>query len=134
MKTTIYLLNKLCKSPTLIELDINTKPEVNFTFKSIGHNGGNSSVHEEISGATDHRDIPSLLQGRVGSSQGDGSTMISAVENKRESKPRSEGVLGVVNVRALCPTDLVGVKVVVQRDGVVENHYVSEVELARQFG
>lgn len=104
MKTTIYLLNKLCKSPTLIELDINTKPEVNFTFKSIGHNGGNSSVHEEISGATYHRDIPSLLQGGVGSGKGDGSMMVRAVENKRESEPRSEDVLGVVNVKSVKKT------------------------------
>jgi len=109
-------------SPTLVKLDFNTKAEINFTFKSIGHNGGDSSMHEEISSATCDCDVSGLLQGGVSSGEGDGSLMICAIENKGESEACSESVLGIVNVEALCPTNRFGVKVVVQGDGVIENY------------
>lgn len=109
-------------SPTLVKLNLNTKAEINITFKSIGHNGGDTSMHKEISSSTGDWDVSGLLQGGVSSGEGDGSLMMCVIENKGEAEARRESVLGVVNVEALCPTNRFGVKVVVQGDGVIENY------------
>ena len=135
IKTTISLESSNSKSPTLVELDIKPKPKVNFTLESISHDSGNPTVHEEISGPTSDRDVPSLDQKRVGSSKVDGApTHLGAVEDKCEAKPGRERVLGVVDVDTLGPTHRFGPEIVVEGDWIVENDDVSKVELARQDG
>lgn len=128
---TIYFITL----PTLKKFDVHPEPEVNFTFKSISHNSGNSSMHEEISGATDHGNVPRLVQNGIGSGETYSATaIICGVESKSEAKPSSEGVLGVIYVKPLCSANRFGVKIVVQGNRIVENRYVSEMKLACQDG
>ncbi|KAH1235706.1 hypothetical protein GmHk_08G021116 [Glycine max] len=91
-------------------------------------------MHKEISSATSDGDISSLLHDGVSSSESDGSVMVCVIENERKSKPGSVGILGVIDIKALCPSNGFGVKVVIQCDGVIKNHYVSKVELICQYG
>ena len=59
----------------------------------------------------------------------DRALVIRTVEHKRESEPRSESILGIINIKALSPPNWFRVKVIIQCDGVIKNYDVPEVEL-----
>ncbi|KAK3001817.1 hypothetical protein RJ639_021859 [Escallonia herrerae] len=72
------------KLPAFIKLDVNMQPKVHFTFKCIGHDSGNSSVHEEISSPAHHRDVPGLDHNRISSVKNYGPLIIRGVKNERK--------------------------------------------------
>lgn len=121
-------------SPALVKFDIDSEPEVNFTFKGVSHDGGHPTVHEEVAGATHHRYVPSLIHQWVCPNKVYAPLTIRSIKHKRKAKPGRVGVLGIVHVHPLGPPHRLGVEVIVQSDGIVENHDVAEVELAGEDG
>ena len=118
--------------PTLIQININTKPKINLSFKRIRHERRHSPRHEEISRSTDYRNLPRLVHQRICPGKVDGALMLRRVEDERKPYPRSEDLLLVVQVESLGPPHGRWVEVVVYSDGVVENDDVPEVVLAGQ--
>ncbi|KAL6979527.1 hypothetical protein U1Q18_021188 [Sarracenia purpurea var. burkii] len=115
-------------------VNINSKPEVDFSLERIRPESGDPSGHEEVAGAADHRYVPGLVQQRVGSGEVNAPSVVGGVEDEGESEPRRENLLLVVKIESLRAPHRRRVKIVVQRDRVVEHDQVAEMVLPSQYG
>jgi len=121
-------------SVALIESDIHAQTEVNISLKSICGDVGNSSCHEEIPRASEHRYISVFSKDWIGSSERDGAFVICRVEHKGESEPGAEGVFHIIKVESLSSANGMWMEIVIQRDGIVEHHQISEVIVDSEDG
>ncbi|CAN1778405.1 hypothetical protein LINPERHAP1_LOCUS14384 [Linum perenne] len=121
-------------SPAIVELHVNSKSKVHFTFIRIRHDSRHPTMHEEVTGPSNNRHISSLVHKRISSHKVNRTLVLGAIKAEGETQPSGESVLSVVQVHPLSPTNRWGMKIVVEGDWVVENCYVPEMELASQDG
>jgi len=122
-------LFQLASSPTFEQVDISTKPEINFPFKCIRRESGHTPGHEEITSPSDHRNVPGFVHQRVCTCEVDATLMLRGVEHKGEAKPSRENLLLIVNVKPLGTSYGWWVQIVVQGDRVIEHNHVTKMVL-----
>lgn len=86
---------------TFIQLDIHLEAKIEVTLESISSKCANPSSHEEISGSSDHRKIPSLVIHQIRPHNVQCTLVLARVEHQGVCKPSSVGILHVVEIEAL---------------------------------
>lgn len=91
--------------PAFIQLNIDAKPEVNISLERVRHQSGHATGHEEVAGAANYRNVPSLVHQRVSPSKIQATLVVSGRKHKGKAKPSCENILLVIDIEPLGTPD-----------------------------